>query len=357
MTSKVLIVYFLLLSAFGFSELKASDWKSLADLRGSWLFTVGDDPAWADPSADVHDWDQISAPRDWEYYYEGYNGYAWYRKNFSIQSLPGSGNVMLFLGYIDDVDEVFLNGVKVGQSGQFPPHYKTAYNVERQYNIPVSLLNNDKNVIAVRVYDEAFNGGMVNADKFGLYFDDDQALMKVDLTGTWKFSIDNFGNMNSPETDDRNWDDIYVPMKWEQQGYADFDGTAWYHKRFSLPVSLEGEGLYLVLGKIDDYDKVYLNGEKIGQVEDLEGYSRFSRSDSWALYRIYKIPMNLLKSKNLISVEVEDVYLDGGIYEGPVGIMTQSEVNKFREKNARREKNNDDGSWNSFLRDLIRLFD
>ena len=354
MIRKITVVLLFLLAAFGPFELKASEWKSLVDLRGSWWFTVGDDPAWADPSTDVHDWDKISAPRAWEHFYEGYNGYGWYQKNFNVQSLPASGHVILFLGYIDDVDEVFINGEKVGQTGKFPPHFQTAYNVERQYIVPVSLLKKTGNVIAVRVYDEAMDGGMVHADRFGLFYDMDQALMRVDLSGTWKFSIDNFGNMNSPETDDRNWDNIYVPMKWDNQGYSDFDGTAWYHKRFVIPSNLKGKELYLVLGKIDDYDKVYLNGAKIGEVEDLDGYSRFNRSNAWTLYRVYKIPLNLVKSKNLISVEVTDTQLDGGIYEGPVGIITADEVNRFREKNQQGQP---DGSWNSFLRDLIRLFD
>ncbi|HKJ43524.1 MAG TPA: beta galactosidase jelly roll domain-containing protein [Sunxiuqinia sp.] len=354
MNRRLTIVILFLLAAFGPLKLKASDWKYLVDLKGNWWFTVGDDPSWADPATDISDWDKISAPRAWEYYYEGYNGYGWYRKNFNIQSLPAAGNVILYLGYIDDVDEVFINGKKVGQTGKFPPHFRSAYNVERQYAVPVSLLKTENNVIAVRVFDEAMDGGMIRADKFGLYDDKDQSLMSVDLSGTWKFSIDNFGHMNSPETDDRNWADIYVPMKWDNQGYSDFDGTAWYHKRFTMPDNLKGQELYLVLGKIDDFDKVYLNGEKIGQVEDLDGYSRFNRGNAWTLYRIYKIPMNIVRSKNLISVEVTDTQLDGGIYEGPVGITTADEVKRFREKNNQPQP---DDSFNSFLRDLLRLFD
>jgi sialate O-acetylesterase len=215
-------------------------------------------------------------------------------------------------------------------------------------------LKRENNVIAVRVFDEALDGGMIRADRFGLYFDRQQAMMKLDLTGTWKFSIDNFGHMNSPETDDRDWADIAVPMRWDSQGYSDFDGVAWYHKRFSLPESLMGRELYLVLGQIDDFDKVYLNGEKIGEVADLPGYSRFHRDRAWQLYRIYKIPSGLLRNKNLISVEVTDIGLNGGIYEGPVGITTEDEVKALKEEIQRY---NDDDSWNSILRNLLHLFD
>ena len=354
MTNKVLIVYLLFLMAFGSSELKASDWKSLVSFRGSWLFTVGDDPAWSNPSTDVRDWDEINAPSAWERYYEAYNGYAWYRKNFSLQDMPNTEVITLFLGYIDDVDEVFVNGQKVGQSGKFPPRYETAYNQERQYLIPVSLLNKTKNVIAVRVFDEGREGGIVNADKFGLYYDRDQSLMKVDLSGTWKFSIDDYGNMHDPYTNEENWTDIYVPMKWEQQGFSDYDGLAWYRKRFSMPEQLKGEELFFVLGKIDDYDKVYLNGKMIGRVEDLDAYSRFQRNNAYSLFRIYQIPSNLLKNKNLISVEVLDEHGFGGIYEGPIGIMTKNEIRDFQEKLRWDNRSN---GWNSFFNDLIRFLD
>jgi sialate O-acetylesterase len=340
--------------AFAPLGLKASDWKSLVSFHGNWLFTVGDDPTWARPSADVRDWDQMNAPGNWERYYEAYNGYAWYRKNFSLPMMPKAKTLTLFLGFIDDVDEVFVNGQKVGQTGQFPPRYQTAYNQERQYLVPVSLLNETKNVVAVRVYDEGRYGGIVSAGKFGLYYDRDQELLEVDLSGTWKFSIDNFGKMHDPYTNEENWKAIYVPLNWEQQGFSDYDGRAWYRKRFSLPETLKGKELYFVLGKIDDFDRVYLNGQKIGQVEDIDGYSRFQRGNAWRLYRIYKIPSNLLKSKNLVSVEVQDDMGGGGIYEGPVGIMTGDKLREFENK-ARNEEYN--SGWDFFFRNLIRSFD
>ncbi|WP_321288137.1 beta galactosidase jelly roll domain-containing protein [uncultured Sunxiuqinia sp.] len=335
-------------------ELKASDWKSLVGLRGRWLFTVGDDPEWARPGADVSDWDTIDAPWEWEHYYEGYNGYAWYRKYFSISNLSETEFVDLFLGVIDDVDEVFVNGYKVGQSGDFPPNYKTAYNQERHYLVPTKILNNSKNLIAVRVYDEGLEGGFVRADRFGFYDDRDQARMAINLRGTWKFTTENFGDMHNPRSSEERWHDIYVPMTWESQGYEGYDGRAWYRKRFSVPERLKGQDLYIVLGKIDDFDEVYLNGELIGEVQDLNNYSRFQRDQVWQLYRIYEIPSHLLRSKNMISVEVLDSHGEGGIYEGPIGIMKETDVQSFREKIRWQRQ---DSGWNSFFKELIRLLD
>lgn len=320
MPNKVLIIYFFFLMAFSSVELKASDWKSLVSFNGNWYFTVGDDPAWSRPSTDISDWDKITAPKEWEHYYPGYNGYAWYRKDFSWRNMPNVKSVKLFLGYIDDVDEVFINGKKVGQTGQFLPHYKTAYNQERQYFIPVSLLSKMKNVIAVRVFDEGRSGGIVNAGKFGFYYDRDQELLELDLSGTWKFSIDNFGNMHDPYTNDENWKDIQVPMNWEQQGFSDYDGRAWYRKRFSLPETLKGEDLYFVLGKIDDFDEVFINGAKVGQTGSCPPHF----STAYNAHRKYPIPNKLIHfgEENLIAVRVYDNMLEGGIVSGNIRIYS-----------------------------------
>ncbi len=352
-TGKVLIVTMLMLLAFGPSGLEAADWRSLADFRGSWSFTVGDDPEWANPATDISDWDRLNAPGEWERSYKGYNGYAWYRREFNIHNFPKTKTVTLFLGYIDDVDEVFVNGQKVGQTGDFFPNYKTAYDIERQYVIPVNLLKESGNIIAIRVFDVKQSGGITRANRFGIYYDREQEFLSLDLSGTWKFSTDDFGDNHSPELNDDNWDDILVPMTWESQGYPNYDGIAFYRKKFTMPASLQGEELFLVLGKIDDYDKVYLNGKLIGRVEELERYSRFQRGNSYNLIRIYEIPTGLVKSKNLISVEVYDTHGVGGIYEGPVGIITREAARQL--ENKHRWDNDED--WHFSFWDLIRLFE
>lgn len=352
-TIRVLIVMISGLLSFGFSQLKAADWFSVADLRGSWAFTVGDDPGWADPNVETTDWDWLKVPGRWENNYPDYNGYAWYRRTFNLNMVPQRANVVLFLGYIDDVDEVFINGKKVGQSGSFFPEFVTAFNVERRYVVPLSLLKKTGNVIAVRVYDEYRDGGIVRAGNFGLYYDRELDLLSIDLSGTWKFSTKRFGNMHALNLPDDSWKEIFVPMNWENQGYSDYNGIAFYRKRFLLPASLRGKELYLVLGKIDDFDKVYLNGELIGRVEELDQYSRFRRDRAYSLMRIYKIPAGLLRSKNLVSVEVNDTYGMGGIYEGPVGIVTRDAALKIGGKH--RESNFSDRSFSIW--DLIDLFD
>ena len=325
---------------------KATDWSYVVNLSGSWYFSVGDDMNWANPKTDVSNWDKIYVPGDWEEYYKGYNGYAWYRKNFDIHSYPSGSQLSLLLGKVDDVDEVFINGVKVGQTGGFFPVYHSAWDVYRKYSIPDGLLKKEGNVIAVRVYDEGLTGGIVGGDKIGICYDNDNSLLEYDLSGQWKFSIYREPRITDYDFDDSSWETISVPKYWESQGHPDHDGYAWYRKKFSLNKSQISDDLYLAVGKIDDFDKVYLNGKLIGRTEDLDAYDRFTRSESWRMYRVYRIPEGLLQANNILMVEVYDSHGDGGIYEGPVGLMSR--------KNAYiLEDRNENATWPNSVRSIL----
>ncbi len=92
---------------------------------------------WISPKFDDSKWESIHVPSPWEDEgFNGYNGYAFYRKNITISSTYKDRMLYLNMGYIDDVDEVYLNGNKIGSTGSFPPNYNTAYNAERIYYIP-----------------------------------------------------------------------------------------------------------------------------------------------------------------------------------------------------------------------------
>ncbi|MBN1819499.1 MAG: glycoside hydrolase [Prolixibacteraceae bacterium] len=327
-----LIVFGLLLSlAFSSKELRASEWKEVVNLKGIWDFTVGDNLDWAKPSADISDWDQITVPDEWERYYEGYNGFAWYRKTFNFRLSTSVNELVLFLGYVDDIDEVYINGIKIGQSGKFPPGLITAWDVERIYHFPKNILKESDNVIAVRVYDERREGGIVRGYRIGIYYDSETDFLLYDLSGDWKFTTNSYKNIHSIGFDDSHLKEIQVPAPWESQGYEGHDGYGWYRKSFTLPDNFPKQNLYIVLGQIDEIDKVYLNGQLIGQTKDLDAYKEINIDDAYLLYRSYPIPNNLLKKQNVISVEVLDKYGEGGIYSGPVGIMNKEKRDLFME--------------------------
>lgn len=307
--------------------------EKLVGLDGAWSFTVGDNPEWSNADFDASSWDKLFVPNWWEEYYPNYNGFGWYRKSFQMRWIPEEGEIFVNLGFIDDVDEVFLNGIKIGQSGEFFPNFSTAFDIERWYVVPRELLNKGENTIAIRVYDTAGAGGIIRGNRIGIHYDTDYSLLALDLSGLWKFNIDRDGNVYDEDYDDSSWDEIQVPAFWESQGYNNVDGYAWYRKKFSLPNNLKGERLYLVLGKIDDFDKVYLNGELIARTEYLDAYSSYNKANAYRLYRVYRIPLNALKANNVLVVQVRDNGLSGGIYEGPIGIMLEQDAQIILERN------------------------
>lgn len=291
----------------------------LVDLKGEWQFATGDDPARAQAAYDDRSWKNMKVPAYWEKQgYKNYDGYAWYRRSFSFNETAGP--LYLMLGRIDDTDEVFINGQRVGGEGRFPPNYASAWNRERIYPVPRGVLHAGANVIAIRVYDDQQAGG-ITGKQIGLYTTDlPQPL--VDLSGEWKFRTGNDPDWKNQTLDESGFENIRVPSQWDDFGYANYDGHAWYRKTFGpLPVSAN-ETLVLFLGKIDDTDEVFLNGEHIGQT----GFDK--RYDSAPYYRMnreYEFPAALLKETNTLAVHVYDGQREGGIYSGPVGIMTKAD--------------------------------
>jgi sialate O-acetylesterase len=321
--------------------------KNFINLEGLWKFSIGDDTLWASPDFNDNDWEEIEVPGFWENEgFHGYNGYAWYRKTFTIPKEFQENNFILSAGFIDDVDQTFINGKVVGMSGGFPPWYMTAYDAYREYYIPKEILKEGKNTIAIRVYDAELEGG-IKAGAIGLspVTSDNRFVSNLDLnvslSGMWKFKTGDNLQWKETKIDDITWREIFVPAFWEAQGYRNYDGFAWYRKSFTLPENFSGEKMVLMLGKIDDIDQTFVNGQLIGSVGDWTFDTRpryFNQNNEWETVRGYYIPENLLMpGENTIAVRVFDGYFDGGIYQGPIGLITQEKYIKFW--NRRNELN------------------
>jgi hypothetical protein len=134
-------------------------------LETGWRFAAdptngGLEKGFAKPDFDDSGWKPIAVDRPWEAQgFEGLDGFAWYRIRFDLAK-PPEGAALLELGAIDDADEVFVNGEKVGGLGRFPPEAETAWTRPRAYDVPLARLRAGANVIAVRVYDEVGDGGL-----------------------------------------------------------------------------------------------------------------------------------------------------------------------------------------------------
>lgn len=133
-------------------------------LEGEWRFREGDDPAWAEPEYDDSDWEIVEVPATWEAHsdYTENDVFGWYRTTFDVPESWAGYALEFPLGAIDDVDETFLNGEKIGQTGAFPEDgFETAWSEPRQYTVdPSTVAFGGENVIAIRVYDGGGGGGL-----------------------------------------------------------------------------------------------------------------------------------------------------------------------------------------------------
>jgi len=131
--------------------------NTVVRLRGPWLFRTGDDPRYALRDYDDETWETIAVPLTWEQSgHPDYDGSAWYRTHFTlpppaVSAAPDS--VRLDLGKVDDVDETFINGVKVGGT--------SGWRTYRRYALPATELNwGGDNLLAVHVTDTGGPGGL-----------------------------------------------------------------------------------------------------------------------------------------------------------------------------------------------------
>lgn len=309
----------------------------IQSLKGSWAFSIGIDDEWALPGYDDSNWETIKVPSPWEDQgFNGYNGYAFYRKKIIVSSALKGRMLYLNMGYIDDVDEVYINGKKIGATGGFPPKYFTAYNAERIYYIPEELIRFDgTNVIAVKVYDTEQAGGIVGGE-IGIYGGRNDIGLDVNLQSIWKFREGDDLKRKEIAYDDAGWKEMFVPGQWEDQGYRDYNGYGWYRKTFVYNGSATDERMVIVLGKIDDIDEVYVNGTLVGSTGYFSPRNReqSNSGQEYNAFRGYYLPAGLLKKgqKNVIAVRVLDTGGVGGIYEGPVGILSQKKYIEYWKK-------------------------
>ena len=89
---------------------------------------------------------------------KGYDGTVWLRRSFDLTAAQAaSPDAALALGMIDDQDDAFLNGTKVGHTEKWTD--------VRRYRIPAGLLREGRNTLAIRVLDTGGGGGFHGADK------------------------------------------------------------------------------------------------------------------------------------------------------------------------------------------------
>jgi len=148
----------------------ASDQRpDVAVLPALWAFRVdpGDEgvrQAWFKPEWADADWLHIPVGKAWEQTAAGaYDGYAWYRTRFSLPAERVEKTLTLVFGAVDEQAWVYLNGQRIGEHTVKSTGKPAADIWEEPFEIkvpPAALRLGAENVLAVRVHDSAFAGGI-----------------------------------------------------------------------------------------------------------------------------------------------------------------------------------------------------
>jgi sialate O-acetylesterase len=164
---------------------------------------------------DAH-WPTLQAPALWEGQgLADLDGVVWLRKQVKLSAAQARGAAVLHLAKVDDCDEVWVNGRRVG--GQ------CGYSKLREYALPAGLLRPGANWIAVRVTDTGGGGG-IYGDAAALRLD--TAAGPVSLAGTWRARVEQMKVSAQPSANDAPTlahDGLIAPL----QGLA-VRGVLWY---------------------------------------------------------------------------------------------------------------------------------
>jgi sialate O-acetylesterase len=123
-------------------------------------------------------WKTMRLPTTWEPAgLPDYDGVVWFHKEIQLPADWKGKPAVLHLGPIDDEDTTWVNGVEVGAT--------QGWDIPRHYKVPAGVLQEGRNVIAVRVLDTGAPGGFVGKPA-------DMKLERADgsqlaLAGEWSF--------------------------------------------------------------------------------------------------------------------------------------------------------------------------
>ncbi|NUN99254.1 MAG: beta galactosidase jelly roll domain-containing protein [Saprospiraceae bacterium] len=173
---------------------------------------------WAAADLDDSNWQSMELPGLWEGQgWDILDGIVWFRKEVTLTATQAAQAATVGLAMIDDSDEAWINGVKVG--GLY-----NSYSTVRSYKIPAGVLREGKNTLAVRVEDTGYGGGFHGNPEL-LYLKTGEEI--ISLAGQWKMKVGKaIGSL--PGTQDNQlptklYNAMIKPIQW-----FPIKGVIWY---------------------------------------------------------------------------------------------------------------------------------
>lgn len=169
-------------------QTKAAYAQALAQWEEKNLYLDGENKGealgYADPSTSTAGWSQMELPKQIEAAGLIIDGAIWFRKVVELPASWSGKDLVLNLTPIDDYDVTYFNGTKIGSTGRETPN---SYMVPRKYVAPGSTVRAGRNVIAVRVFDSAGEGGFGRGGAMSI---GPAGVEPVSLRGAWDYKVE-----------------------------------------------------------------------------------------------------------------------------------------------------------------------
>jgi sialate O-acetylesterase len=161
---------------------KVEAWQAAIDARDAGLAA---DPSWRALVADDRGWATMPVPGSWEGTgLADVDGAVWFRRTVTLPAGAAGAPGILHLGRIDDADTTWVNGTEVGATTYtWPP---------RIYTVPAGVLTEGANTIAVRIIDNAEDGGFIAEKEYKLVVGGESHA----LDGKWRYRV---GTASAPQ--------------------------------------------------------------------------------------------------------------------------------------------------------------
>jgi sialate O-acetylesterase len=175
-------------------ERRLADWihNNLYEDTGN----KGEALGYAATETNTSDWPSMNLPQFFETAGIKMDGSIWFRKEVEVPQAWVGKPLELNLSAVDDFDTTYFNGTKVGGIGT---ETANSYMVPRRYNVPAELVKAGRNVIAVRVFDSAGEGGFGSAGKMALGPVGGSQAEEIPLAGAWRYKIETELTPKSPD--------------------------------------------------------------------------------------------------------------------------------------------------------------
>jgi alpha-glucosidase (family GH31 glycosyl hydrolase) len=159
----------------------------------------------------------------------------------------------------------------------------------------------------------------------------------IDISKDWKFTLDpDSGGLSRKwydvSFDDSSWRTFQAPKTWEEQGYPEYDGYAWYRKWITVEKDKSTDSVYAVFGGVNNEYDLFVNGTKVSHHGIRPDYG-VQNILTWT----YVSPAIKYGQKNLIALRVNDWGGEGGIVAAPVIITDRIPATGIRFNLARKQ--------------------